>query len=177
VTVDGPEQDPVQRLLLTQAQAISQLRAELDELTSEFTDSTAALLQRVDDLEAGSPSGGAPRAWCWRGLGPHAEAELWSQLHDWVPWLRERYPLAKRLPPCWHEHPELVEEITALWLAWQAAYQARNASLTAPADWHDRWLPGFLHRLEHGPFAIDCFPAHQSRPEHLYDRGAVDARA
>ena len=28
--------------------------------------------------------------------------------------------------------------------------------LTGATDWHDRWLPGVLHRLEHGAFALDC---------------------
>ena len=37
-----------------------------------------------------------------------------------------------------------------------AAYRQPDAPLTAAADWHDRWLPGLLHRLEHGAFAVDC---------------------
>jgi len=68
----------------------------------------------------------------------------------------------------WVDHPEVVEEVTALWLAWQAAYVERDAPLTAAAEWHDRWLPGVLHRLEHGPFALDCGTCHKPRPEALY---------
>jgi hypothetical protein len=33
--------------------------------------------------------------------------------------------------------------------------------LGAAADWHDRWLPGTLHRLQHGPFALDCSDNHK----------------
>ena len=51
------------------------------------------------------------------------------QLRAWVAWIRHRYPLAKRVPACWAEHPEVVEELTALWLAWQQAYEDRRASL------------------------------------------------
>ena len=107
-------------------------------------------------------------AWCWRDLGEHGREELWNQLTDWVDYLRSRYPLARKIPACWAEHPELVEELTALWLAWQGAYQDRDAPLTAPVDWHDRWLPGVLHRLEHGPFATDCSTRHQPRPDSAY---------
>ena len=105
---------------------------------------------------------------------------LWQELGDWVDWIRHRYPLARRIPDCWAEHPELVEELTALWLAWQAAYVERDAPLTAAAEWHDRWLPGVLHRLEHGPFALDCGSSHRPRPSTLYapptDRVPVTSR-
>ncbi len=91
-----------------------------------------------------------------------------DQLDSWTAWLRHRYPLARKIPGCWAQHPELVEELTALWLAWQGAYQQPDAPLTAAADWHDRWLPGVLHRLEHGPFALDCSETHAARRPAAY---------
>ncbi len=91
-----------------------------------------------------------------------------AQLESWTAWLRGRYPLARKIPSCWAEHPELIEELTALWLAWQQAYQQPNPPLTAAADWHDRWLPSLLHRLEHGPFALDCIDHHTQRPAAVY---------
>jgi hypothetical protein len=105
-----------------------------------------------------------------RDLGPKAEEELRTQLTDWVGWLRSRYPLATEIRPCWPEHPEIVEELTALWLAWQHAYADPDATLTAAADWHDRWLSGLLHRhrLEHGPLALNCSSEHAPRPSSAY---------
>jgi hypothetical protein len=91
-----------------------------------------------------------------------------NQLDAWTSWLRHRHPLARKILACWAQHRELVEELTALWLAWQHAYQQPDAPLTAAADWHDRWLPGLLHRLEHGPFALDCADTHSRRPETSY---------
>jgi hypothetical protein len=159
--------DPIAQHLVQQAQMISRLRHDLDELASEITDAYADVLARFESIDA--PSGGpSPTAWSWRSLGPKATEELWSQLNAWVGWLRQRYPLAKKIPPCWDRHPEIVEEMTALWLAWQAAYEQRDASLTAAADWHDRWLPGVLHRLEHGAFSIDCSATHSQRPTSAY---------
>jgi hypothetical protein len=38
----------------------------------------------------------------------------------------------------------------------------------AAAEWHDRWLPGLLHRLEHGPLALDCSNAHTPRATAAY---------
>jgi hypothetical protein len=173
MTDDNPASDPIERLLVSQAALISRLRRDLDELASEFADTAAGLMGRIDDLDAGDGAS-TPRAWNWHGIGPRAEEELWSQLRAWVAWIRHRYPLAKRVPACWAEHPEIVEELTALWLAWQHAYEDRRASLSAPAEWHDRWLPGVLYRLEHGPFALNCLNAHEERPHQAYG-DAVEA--
>lgn len=160
--------DPITRQVVQQAQLISQLRRDLDRLASEVTDAYTDVISRFDDADAGSSRAPTPTAWSWRSIGPRAAEELWSQLREWVAWLRYRYPLAKKIPECWPDHPELVEELTALWLAWQAAYEQRDAVLTAPADWHDRWLPGLLHRLEHGTFAVSCSSEHQARPVGCY---------
>lgn len=160
--------DPIGRELMRQAQLISQLRSDLDELAHGTTDITADLLSRLETLDASDSKSSAARPWCWRDLGPKAAGELWCQLTEWATWLRSRYPLAKKIPPCWSEHPEIVEELTALWLAWQGAYADPNAPITAPAEWHDHWLPGLLHRLEHGPLAIDCSEAHHARSSRCY---------
>lgn len=163
-----PDPDPIGRELMRQAQLISQLRRDLDELAHSTTDIAADLLARLDELNDTGANRDAPRSWCWRSIGPQAEEELWAQLRDWVNWLRRRYPLAKRIPACWSDHPEVVEELTALWLAWQHAYADANAPLSAPVEWHDHWLPGLLHRLEHGPHALNCSAEHTPRPSSAY---------
>ena len=164
------EDNALQRQLLRQAETIAQLRRAVEALEGETTDGLADLLARVEELEDASahPAAGTVSSWCWRYAGESATDSLWQELGDWVGWIRHRYPLARRIPECWADHPELVEELTALWLAWQAAYVERDASLTAAAEWHDRWLPGVLHRLEHGPFALDCDASHRPRPTALY---------
>ncbi len=89
--------------------------------------------------------------WAWRTLGPSRRRELLSQLRAWVDWLITRYELraeAQTIPPCWYRHPVAVEELTALMVAWQAAYTAdEGAPSDALINWHDRWLWAALHRL------------------------------
>lgn len=163
------EEDPVLRQLMNQARLISDLRRDIDALAHETTDCVAGLVSQVEELESRNPSASrAPTSWCWRTIGTHGAEELWRQLGDWVAWIRSRYPLARKIPACWPDHPELVEELTALYLAWQQAYEDADAPLTAAADWHDRWLPGVLYRLEHGPFALDCANEHRPRPTTAY---------
>lgn len=161
--------DPIAAQLMNQAQTIARLRKDLDDLAHHSTDTFVALVERIEGIESGAgSSSSSPTSWCWRDLGPRAGDELWNQVTDWVEWIRSRYPLARKIPACWADHPEVVEELTALWLAWQAAYQGSNTTLTAAVDWHDRWLPGLLHRLEHGPFAVDCANGHRPRPATAY---------
>src|SRR4051812_43287747 len=175
MTTDVPGPDALGRQLIRHAEAISQLRQDFDRLASEVTDSIVDLQARLDSQEEAAASGTGVgvgstgvMAWCWRYLGPEGSDALWTELTSWVDWIRHRYPLARRIPPCWAQHPELVEELTALWLAWHASYTERDAPLTGAIDWHDRWLPGLLHRLEHGPFALDCNDHHHERPRSAY---------
>lgn len=162
-------EDPIAAQLMGQAQTIARLRKDLDDLAQQSTDTFIGLVERIEGIESnGVSTGFSPTAWCWRDLGDRAGEELWEQLTDWVDWIRSRYPLARKIPACWTDHPEIIEELTALWLAWQAAYQDHDATLTAAADWHDRWLPGMLYRLEHGPFALDCTNEHRPRPATAY---------
>jgi hypothetical protein len=171
-TSPGGVPDPLAKQLLSQAQEIARLKATLDKLAEETSETVANLLSRVesveDSTEPGSSKAGPVMGWCWREIGPRGAEALWQELTSWVRWIRHRYPLARRIPPCWSDHPEIVEELTALWLAWQAAYTEPDASLTAAADWHDRWLPGLLYRIEHGPLALDCSVTHHDRPTSAY---------
>ncbi len=162
--------DAMGRQLLKHAEALAQLRQRVDELAEEVTESIANLLLRIEAAEEGSRGapGRSAQSWCWRYIGSHTAETLIAELAEWVDWVRQRYPLARRIPACWADHPEIVEELTALWLAWQAAYTEPDPLLTAAADWHDRWLPGVLHRLQHGPFALDCADQHQPRPTSAY---------
>ena len=129
----------------------------------------------VEELQEDSASGGGSSApWNWRTLRGHAAEAQWRELADWVGWLRGRYPLAQQVPVCWWRHPELVEELTALWLAWKDAYVAKHAHFTAPADWHARWLPEFLRRVGAGGWNVACEGDHKDRVASLYDDRRVD---
>ncbi|MGH9115636.1 MAG: DUF4913 domain-containing protein [Acidimicrobiales bacterium] len=166
-----PGGDPIASQLLQHAKALAELRRDLSRLAHETTDTFIDISRRLDEADDANDEdsrNGQVQPWCWRNLGPTAQAELRQQLGDWISWLRSRYPLARRIPNCWDQHPEIIEELTALWLAWQAAYTEPDPPLTAPADWHDRWLPGLLRRLEHGPFALDCRESHNARPSSAY---------
>ena len=116
---------------------LSPVYARIDQLQSLVLATSA----KIDGTPAGGP-------WCWRYLDAEATRDLFGQLRDWVDWLAGRYRLNMRLPPCWYRHPVAVEELTALWVSWQAAYPANEVK---PSDaliaWHDRWFWPCIDRL------------------------------
>jgi hypothetical protein len=122
--------------------------AEVLEALAGRLESLEALVAAMTDRLVEAPAGGP---WAWRHLGPSQTRALFTQLRDWVDWLITRYELrgeAEAIPPCWFLHPVAVEELTALMVAWKAAYPQK---VTTPSDalagWHDRWLWPTLHRL------------------------------
>lgn len=131
-------------------------------------------VSHLQDEVAAKPSQKPIGPVVWHQLDAETAARIWGELVDWVTWLRGRYPLARQVPLCWWRHPELVEEMTALWLAWKDAYVEGSAPLTAAADWHGRWLPEFLRRIGAGGWNVGCEGEHKERVSGLYDARAVD---
>lgn len=132
------------------------------------------LAMDVEHLHEQTSTSSSSAPWTWRNLASHTAERQWLELADWVGWLRSRYPLARRVPLCWWRHPELVEELTALWLAWKDAYATKHAHLATPADWHARWLPDFLRRIGAGGWNIGCEADHKEQVPGLYDERRVD---
>jgi hypothetical protein len=48
-------------------------------------------------------------------LAPEELRRCWAELQVWVSWFVDRYHLADEVPPCWPQHPALVDELSALW--------------------------------------------------------------
>lgn len=72
----------------------------------------------------------------WSALGTDSEvgAQL-DELEEWVQWLVTRYRIDDIILPCWWQHGAVIEELSALWWAWQAMNGA-EAMPTDPLQWH-----------------------------------------
>jgi hypothetical protein len=93
----------------------------------------------IDDLDRLGGSGdwnGPVEPVDWRRLTA-AEAEAqWRALDEFVAWLRTTYGLPPTVvPPLWHRHPELVEELSALHTHRLACYEP-GSSGSGPLAWH-----------------------------------------
>jgi hypothetical protein len=86
-------------------------------------------------------------------------------LGSWVDMLLSRHPMHRRtLRPCWRAHTDVVDELCALRVAWQAAYRSADPYPTAAVDWMTRWLPATMARIDLEFTHTGCKAG--SQPEH-----------
>ena len=153
----------------------------LEALSDQLLDVLDALRQRVEQLESAGPVpaavGGdyevqdlAPTEpatyvpYCWRHVSATEARGLWVRLREWVDWVNGRYFASswESIRPCWFRHPAAVEELTALWAAWESAYRAADNGegfSDAALWWHEK-LHAVVHRLWDEQFA-ECKAGHQ----------------
>ncbi|MBB5939969.1 DUF4913 domain-containing protein [Streptomyces zagrosensis] len=169
---DGDLDDLASTLAKTMAE-VRQHGVILDRLGSEPAPASAALppADGAPTAEAASsPQEGGPASVFILALGGEAYAIELAALSDWVNYLflpvygRE---ISTTRPWCaqWHEHPEAVARLHALWLAWQQLTDT-EAGLTGPSTWHRDHLDQTLVHLRapDGPFAA-CATS-PTRPNH-----------
>lgn len=149
---------------MTGPASIDRRIAELESNLSSLVDLVGRLNSTVKkiavrlDPPAGPDS--QPSRWAWQHATADQASWLWSGLVPWVRWLIDTYPTQTRdLTPCWHQHPDAVEELTAIWAAWREAYHGADQDSSDLAHWHDRWFPDATARLT-GPTGILTGCAH-----------------
>jgi hypothetical protein len=157
----GPGQCATASSVAGLAREVEALRRTVDELAGlqERLDSLAGLVARLAETIAAAPSAesGAPApSWLDHPADPGLPVEasnaardaqdLLTKLGKWVGGIYLRYTDARSLPGCWLWHPDIVEELLWLHLAWLAAYSP-GAPATAVGDWHDRQRPGVVRRV------------------------------
>ena len=137
--------------------AVTGLAREVEGLRRSLAGTaSAAELTRIADLvtdlstivnATGTPAD-PPPSWLTLPAEVDAAATLLSDLVGWLAQVYLRYSDAARgLPECWLWHPDVVEELVWLRLAWLDAYTSDVASVRAAGDWHDRLRPGVARRI------------------------------
>jgi len=144
------------------AREVEQLRRTVDEHDAlrERLDNLAGLVARLAETIATAPgtnqAAAAAPSWLDHPAEPgrpveaseaaRAAEDLLSTLSGWVGGIYLHYTDARSLPVCWMWHPDIVEELLWLHLAWLAAHSPDAAS-SAVGDWHDRQRPGVVRRV------------------------------
>ncbi|MFG2306710.1 hypothetical protein [Actinacidiphila glaucinigra] len=93
---------------------------------------------------------GETKPWNWATMTATEQAEAWAILLTWRrEVLKVRFPHAynKMLAPCWYRHPDVVEELSALYVSWSYAYVDKERSAFRAADFLDRRLPFTTQRV------------------------------
>lgn len=104
-----------------------------------------------------------PVVFAWSAQTPDDEHLFLESLDLWVLWLADRYQLDHRtVPECWRQHPELIEELSALHLSWKGSF-ATTASHDAPLLWHERFA---IARVRIGEWVarLGCRPGSHRLP-------------
>jgi hypothetical protein len=169
---DGDLDDLASTLAKTMAE-VKQHGVILDRLGSEPTPAPAEPQAADAPTTAGKADPevqDGPTSLFIPALGGEAYIVELAALSDWVNYLflpvygRE---ISTTRPWCaqWHEHPEAVARLHALWLAWQQLTDA-EAGLSGPSTWHrDHLDQALVHlRAPDGPFAA-CTTS-PTRPNH-----------
>jgi hypothetical protein len=93
-----------------------------------------------------------------------------TELIRWMDVVHLRHSDAQSLPDCGLWHPDVVEELLWLMHAWLAGYRDEQAPVSLAADWHDRYRPGVVRRIN--AIAGRCsLEAHQPRDNEPDDSG------
>ena len=92
---------------------------------------------------------------CWALLDDLETEDALEELHNWTDWVLDRYRLDHRtIPTCWDQHGALIEELSALRIAWLAAY-AITARPEAPLEWHQEFTAA-NHRMSDWTARTGC---------------------
>lgn len=172
---NDPQQDQhhpesIQELVLHHDRLIRQLGNAVEtgqvETDSSFQQIRGGLETIQNTLKALTEKPPADKAdeWNWRPLAGESAAALLDKVREWVDWYNGRYGVLEmyRIPGCWYLHPPVVEELTALWVAWRAAYHGHKAPDTAATYWHSAYLWPTITRVRNEAWGMKaCSTGHQ----------------
>jgi hypothetical protein len=104
------------------------------EVQQEVIDELLGRVAAVEDKQANRPDG--PKSIDWATLTGPERGAAWRRLVRFVEGLVYRYSLQREILPCWWQHGDAVEELTALFSARETAYD-ESADAGQPVLWHD----------------------------------------
>ena len=142
----------VEELVLNHDADILQLKADVEGIAGVVADILT------------TPTKTQPAPWNWKELNAQNRFKLLKELGEWVTWIIDRYGVtdSSRIPGCWYRHGPVVEELTAAWIAWKAAYYGHKNPIDAPAYWHERILWPTLARVKGASWGFSgCTTAHK----------------
>lgn len=100
------------------------------------------------------------------GQVTHALDVSWDDLIQWAEWIIATYRLGRYIPPCWPEHPGVVQELRSLYFFRQMAERQLNDWGNGLELWHAS-LKQMVERV--GPLISPCTQTHHE-PEPTSNR-------
>jgi hypothetical protein len=110
-----------------------------------LADHLAELARTVTEALDSPPRG--PAAPYWIGLDPAEHARRLSELQHWADTILRREYGGYQFAACWANHPHAVWELSTLAAEWHRTYSRQRPDLDRALEFHDRWLPGAIRRI------------------------------
>jgi len=164
-------------LLRRDMEALTSKTSELTSTQRQHTillDGLAELRNQIDhilELVTGQDDN-TPATWFWLTMPAQERDERLTELSDWIDTvLSIQYPdyTAGHIRNCWPNHPEARWELAWLYHLWTRAYLADHPAPKDAADWHDRWAPGVIRRLDAVMRRCEAGCRRQTVPETSFD--------
>lgn len=150
-TGSTPEQDPAGAIagLAGELDALGQRVGRLSDVPDQVSELATLVAGLADQLATHAPAARPHGPASWLALPPERQPSV--MLHDLAEWMARvflRYPdAAQQLPDCWLWHPDVVEELLWLRLAWALVQHPELGTPLMVGDWHDRYRPGVVRRI------------------------------
>ncbi|MDW8804351.1 hypothetical protein P1P68_05980 [Streptomyces scabiei] len=102
--------------------------------------------------------------WVWRAMEPGDRETRLMELTGWVDvWLIKAHPkIHRKIPRCWHQHEDIIEYLTALFLGWVRTYAGDPAKLSTRAE--IEWVSA-LHSLAPHLSSPGCEASNVHKPD------------
>jgi hypothetical protein len=164
VATPGPAPDPDAHSavagLARELEEVGRLVKRLAELPERVTELGDVVAHLADELAAHPKATRPVGPPSWLALPPEGQpSAMLSDLVDWMARVYLRFPDgAQHLPECWLWHPDVIEELTWLRLAWALVYHPALGTPLLVGDWHDRYRPGVVRRIREraGTCSLEC---------------------
>jgi hypothetical protein len=101
------------------------------------------------------------------------QTKLMSQLESWTAWLRHRYPVARGLPAARPATPSSPKNAPTSGSPGRAPTSNPTRPSPPRSTGTTAGSPGVLHRLQRGPFVLECVDVHTAPPEAAYADATV----
>lgn len=149
----GPGPDPDARSsvagLARELQEVARIVNQLAGLPERVADLGDLVARLADELATNPKAARANGATSWLALPTEGQpSAVLTDLADWMSRVFLRFPDgAQHLPECWLWHPEVIEELIWLRVAWALVYHPELGTPLLVGDWHDRYRPGVVRRI------------------------------
>ena len=135
---------------------VNEVAADVLKLLTRTDAHEEILTKVVTELEKliKKPPHSQPSPWLWAASKGAARTKLWNEVSGFVDVYNARFGVYDTLAilPCWHLHPVVVEEVTALMLSWRSSHYGHKVPTIDPNYWLQNFLYPTIARIRSEPW-------------------------